>query len=85
MKNVTLLATAEARSFQIDNIHFLPEDFLFDGIIFLTKLRQQAAFERVLHVGKMRGQDHLINIFPFNIGNGGVTVYPDQLPFALIN
>ena len=84
MKNVTLLATAEASASNLDEANFKAEDFLFDGLIFLTKVRQDAAFERVLHVSKMRGQDHLMNVYPFSIEMGGVKVYPDQLPFALM-
>jgi len=49
-----------------------------------AEVRQDAAFERVLHVSKMRGQDHLMNVYPFSIEMGGVKVYPDQLPFALM-
>ena len=84
MKNVALLATAEASAPNLDEANFKAEDFLFDGLIFLTKVRQDAAFERVLHVSKMRGQDHLMNVYPFSIETGGVKVYPDQLPFALM-
>jgi circadian clock protein KaiC len=84
MNNITLLATAEAASSSVDEVVFRPEEFLFDGVIFLTKVRQEASFERVLHVHKMRSQDHLINIFPFFIQSGGIQVYPDQLPFALM-
>jgi KaiC/GvpD/RAD55 family RecA-like ATPase len=85
MDKVTLLATSEASGSNIDEVNFKAEDFLFDGVIFLTKVRQEASFERVLHVSKMRGQDHLINVFPFFIEKGGVKVYPDQLPFALMS
>ena len=84
MKDVTLLATAEASGLNLDGIQFRAEEFLFDGVIFLTKVRQEASFERIIHVSKMRGQEHLINIFPFSIGKGGIKVYPDQLPFALM-
>ena len=84
MKNVTLLATAEASSSNLDEANFRAEDFLFDGLIFLTKVRQDANFERVIHVSKIRGQDHLINVYPFSIEKGGVKIYPDQLPFVLM-
>ncbi len=84
MRNVTLVATSEAMEYNIDGTAFRPEDFLFDGLIFLTKVRQESTFERVLHVGKMRGQEHQLNIYPFLIGKGGVTAYPGQLPFSLM-
>ena len=84
MKEVTLLATAEAAGSYFDSVVYKPEDFLFDGIIFLAKIRQEASFERVLHVAKMRGQEHLMNIYPVSVGEGGMKVYPDQLPFSLM-
>ncbi|MBT5740256.1 hypothetical protein HOI26_04085 [Candidatus Woesearchaeota archaeon] len=84
MNGVTLLATSEARFLNIDEANFNPEDFLFDGVVYLTKVRKEAEFERVLHVSKMRGQDHLINLVPFFIDKGGIKVYPDQIPFAVV-
>ena len=84
MKNVTFLATDQSQMFTIDEAKFEAEYFLFDGLIMLTKVRSGASFERVMTVAKMRGQDHLMDIFPFSIGNGGVQVYPTQLPFSLI-
>ena len=84
LKGVTLMATAEASGLNIDEVYFRPEDFLFDGLIFLTKVRQEASFERVLHISKMRGQDHELNIYPFVISSGGITTYPHQLPFSLL-
>ncbi len=84
LKDVTLLATMEVSGTMEENTELGPEHFIFDGLICLKKVRQEAAFERVLYVMKMRGQDHLINIFPFSIAKGGVKVYPDQLPFALL-
>jgi len=84
MSNVTLLATTESAESSIDSLRFKPEEFLFDGVLFLIKVREEAAFERVMHVAKMRAQEHSMNLFPYSIGKGGVKVYPDQLPFSLI-
>ncbi|MBU0460447.1 MAG: hypothetical protein KJ597_00625 [Nanoarchaeota archaeon] len=84
MENVTLMATAENPGLNIDDINFRAEDFLFDGVIHITKVRQEASFERVLHVSKMRGQEHLVNLYPFFIKKGGIEVFPDQLPFSLM-
>jgi KaiC/GvpD/RAD55 family RecA-like ATPase len=84
MKKVTLFSTVEASGGNLDEVNFKPEDFLFDGVIFLTKVRREASFERVIHVSKMRGQDHLLDVLPFQIGKGGVKVYTGQLPFALM-
>jgi len=84
MKLVTLFATAEGTEYSLDELQFSPEDFLFDGVIFLSKVRHESSFERVLHVSKLRGQEHKLNIYPFHIGKGGIEVYPNQLPFSLI-
>lgn len=84
MKNVTLIATSEASGSYFEAVSYKPEDFLFDGIIFMAKIRQEASFERVLHVAKMRGQEHLMNIYPVSVSEGGIKVYPDQLPFSLM-
>ena len=84
MKNVTLLATTEGWESNIDELEYKPEHFLFDGVIFLNRVRRGASFERVLFISKMRGQDYLTEIFPFHILKGGIKVYPDQLPFSLM-
>ena len=81
---VTLVATAEKSVSNIDEIDYKPEDFLFDGLIILTKVRKSSSFEHCIMVAKMRGQDHLIDIFPLTIGKGGIKVFPKELPFSLI-
>jgi circadian clock protein KaiC len=81
---VTLVATSEKRITDIDKLVFDQEDFLFEGLILLTKIRKSSSFERCLHVVKLRGQDHLINIYPFSITNKGIKVYPNQIPFSLV-
>jgi circadian clock protein KaiC len=84
LKDTTLLATTEVSESTLDAVKYRSEEFLFDGVIFMSKVREEATFERVLHISKMRAQPHLMNLFPFSIGKGGITVYPDQLPFSLI-
>ncbi|PIZ51241.1 hypothetical protein COY27_04435 [Candidatus Woesearchaeota archaeon CG_4_10_14_0_2_um_filter_33_13] len=84
VKNVTLVATAEATGPNLDEYNFRPEEFLFDGVIRLTKVRLEASFERVMHVSKMRGQEHEIKVYPFFIDKGGLKIYPDQFPFSLV-
>ncbi len=64
-------------------IEYKPQDFLFDGMILLTKIRKGATFERCATVLKMRGQDHLMNIYPFKIEKKGINIYTKQLPFSL--
>jgi len=81
---VTLIVTSERDTSEVNGMKFKPEDFLFDGLIILSMIRKGSSFERVLHVNKMRGQEHLINVFPFQIGKGGLTVFPNQIPFSLI-
>lgn len=82
--NVNLLTVSEKSISQIDDIRYEPEDFLFDGLIILTKIRKGSSFEHCIMVEKMRGQDHLIDIFPFTIEKGGLKIFPKELPFSLI-
>lgn len=86
MKNagVTLLATSERATTDLDAFDYKPEDFLFDGLILLSRIRKGASFERVCTVAKMRGQEHLMDIYPLSIGKGGIKIFPGQLPFSLI-
>lgn len=79
---VTLIVTSERQPF--DGVHYRPEDYLFDGLVLLSLIRKGATFERVVQVAKMRGQNHSLNIFPAQIGNKGMTVFPNEVPFSLI-
>lgn len=79
---VTLVVTSERQQF--DGMMYRPEDYLFDGLILLSLVRKGASFDRVIQVAKMRGQNHMLNIFPFKIGKGGITVFPNEVPFSLI-
>lgn len=81
---VTLVVTSERDTSEVDGMKFRSEDFLFDGLIIMSMIRKGSSFERVIHVNKMRGQEHLIDVFPFKIGPGGVKVFPEQIPFSLI-
>jgi len=81
---VTLLVTSEQINPDFDSFIYRPQDFLFSGLIILAKVRKASSFERCLHVAKMRGQEHLIDIYPFKIEKGGIKVFPEQLPFSLI-
>ena len=81
---VTLLATSEKTVSDTDVISYESEDFLFDGLILLIEVRKAESFERCIHIVKMRGQDHMLNIYPFKIEKGGIKIFPDQLPFSLI-
>ena len=83
--NVTLVCTSEKPISDIDRMEYEPQDFLFEGVIILMKIRKGSSFERVLHVAKMRGQEHLTDIYPFTIEKGGIKVHKDQIPFSLID
>lgn len=83
-EGVTLFVTSEQINPDFDSFIFRPQDFLFSGLVILTKVRKASSFERCLHVAKLRGQEHLIDIYPFTIGKGGIKVFPKQLPFSLI-
>jgi len=82
--DVNLLVISQKSISTMESLHYEPEDFLFGGLIVLTKIRKGSSFERILNVAKMRGQDHLIDMFPFTIKKGGVEVYPKEMPFSLI-
>src|SRR3989338_5294312 len=69
--NVTLVTVSEKSVMNIDGFEYKPEDFLFEGLILLTKVRKGSSYEFCLSVMKMRGQDHSLDIFPYKIGQGG--------------
>lgn len=82
--NVTFLATSQRTTTDLDSFNFKDEDFLFEGLIILTRIRKSESFERCLNVAKMRGQEHLMNVYPISIGPGGMKVLTKQIPFSLI-
>ncbi len=73
-RNVTLVATAEKRKTDFDNAEFTPEDFLFDGLILMGRIRKAISFERVLSIVKMRGTKHSEELHPIEITNSGLVV-----------
>ncbi|MCX6707070.1 MAG: hypothetical protein NT001_02930, partial [Candidatus Woesearchaeota archaeon] len=81
----TLLATSERTTQNIDEIRFSVQDFIFEGLINLSMVRKGSVFERCIHVYKMRGQSHLLGIFPLSISNKGMIVHTQQIPFSLID
>lgn len=80
---VTLLVVSQEGVQSIDLLKYRPQDFLFDGLILLTKIRKGSSFERCVNVVKMRGQDHVTDILPFTIEKGGIVIHTKQLPFSL--
>lgn len=83
--NVTIIATSEKRMTNFDNFEYDLEDFLFGGLVVLAKVRKASTFERCIFVVKLRGQDHLTDIFPFTLGQGGIKIFTKQIPFSLID
>ncbi len=72
--DVTVLVTAEKKKTDFDNMEFAPEDFLFDGLIVMGKLRKAISFERVLNIAKMRGTAHSEDLHPIDITDSGLSV-----------
>jgi len=71
---VTLLVTAEKKKTDFDSMEFAPEDFLFDGLVLMGRLRKAVSFERVLSIVKMRGTEHSEELHPVKISNKGLVV-----------
>ena len=82
--NITLLTTSEKSILNVDEIEYKPEDFLFEGLIILNKIRKGSSFEHCVQVYKMRGQDHSLNIVPYKIEKGGIKIFPKEIPFSLV-
>lgn len=79
---VTILAISERKFDGLDNIEYKTEDFMFEGVVFLTRIRKGASYERCISVLKMRAQEHLLGVYPFIIENG-IKVMTKEIPFSL--
>jgi KaiC/GvpD/RAD55 family RecA-like ATPase len=82
--DMTIFVTAE--KFRSDDFDGFPEDSsLFDGIIFIEKIRggeSRLTFNRYIHVAKMRGTEHDLDIYPFRIEyKKGIVIYPREKLF----
>ncbi len=86
MKNadVTFLVVSERSVTDFDRLVYDMMDFVFEGIILLSRIRKGSYFERVITVAKMRGQDHSLDVYPVTIGPDGLKVLHDQTPFSLV-
>ena len=82
--NVTFLVVSERSVTDFDRLTYDMMDFVFDGIILLSRIRKGSYFERVLTVAKIRGQDHSLDVYPVTIGHDGLKVLVDQTPFSLV-
>ena len=60
------------------------ENFLTDGNIYLAQIPNNADVNRYVWVAKMRKQDFENEVFPLDIGDGGLTVHDDAAGFSLM-
>jgi len=81
---VTFLVVSERSITDFDRLEYDMMDFVFEGIIMLSRIRKGSYFERVITVAKMRGQDHSLDVYPVTIGHDGLKVLFDQTPFSLV-
>ena len=81
---VTFMVVSERSVTDFDKLTYDMMDFVFEGIIVLSRIRKGSYFERVVTVAKMRGQDHSLDVYPVTIGNDGLKVLFDQTPFSLV-
>jgi len=81
---VTFMAVSEKSVTDFDRLSYDMMDFVFEGIVLLSRIRKGSYFERVLTVAKIRGQDHSLDVYPIMIGSEGLRVLFDQTPFSLV-
>ena len=81
---VTFMAVSERKVTDLDRLEYEMMDFVFGGLIILTRIRKGSYFERILTVAKIRGQDHSLDAYPIVIDNNGLKVLYDQVPFSLV-
>lgn len=60
------------------------ENFLTDGNIYMIQTPTQSGVNRYIWVAKMRKQDIQTDIFPMEIGEGGIVVHENAAGFSLI-
>ena len=56
-------------------------EFQVDGVVLLYNIRKGDIRERSLEIFKMRATKHSAKIFPMQITNSGVTIYPEEPVF----
>jgi KaiC/GvpD/RAD55 family RecA-like ATPase len=66
-----------------DDVTYLDEHFLADGLILLFWSRHKEKNERCFRVVKMRGRKINPDIRPMDISERGIVVYPTQVPLSL--
>ena len=81
---VTFVVVSERSVTDFDRLVYDMMDFVFEGIILLSRIRKGSYFERVITVAKIRGQEHSLDVYPVTIGKEGFKVLFDQTPFSLV-
>ncbi len=81
---VTFMVVSERSVTDFDRLEYDMMDFVFEGIILLSRIRKGSYFERVITVAKLRGQEHSLDVYPVAIGRDGLKVLYDQTPFSLV-
>jgi KaiC/GvpD/RAD55 family RecA-like ATPase len=61
------------------------ENFLTDGNIYLIQTPTESGVNRYIWVAKMRKQNIETDIFPMEIGNGGITVHERAAGFSMMD
>lgn len=56
-------------------------EFEVDGIVWLYNMKKEEVRVRAIEVFKMRGTKHAAKIFPFEITDKGIVIYPEQSIF----
>lgn len=80
-KCTTLMVAEQHES--SDQIRYLDEHFLADGLILLFWSRHRDKNERCFRVVKLRGSKINSDIRPMKITDKGIVVYPTQVPLSL--
>jgi KaiC/GvpD/RAD55 family RecA-like ATPase len=81
---VTFITVSERKITDLDRLEYDMMDFVFEVFLILSRIRKGSYFERVITVAKVRGQDHSLDVYPVKIGNDGLKVLHDQVPFSLV-
>jgi len=80
--NCTTLMVAEQHESN-DQITYLDEHFLADGLMLLFWSKHKEKNERVFRVVKIRGNKINPDVRPMEISDKGLTIYPTQVPLSL--
>jgi circadian clock protein KaiC len=74
----TSLLVCEVKENTFDLSWYGFEEFVADGVITLYNVHQEAVFHQGIAIRKMRGVEHVKNIYPYKITDKGFRIYPDE-------